>query len=145
MVQTATLAGQLVEAIAHHPGCGLDELVMLCPDYTWNQIFLEVDRLSRSGHLQLVQIGRGRYAVAVLTHARSCAPRSREAPLSLPIPTQSQQDGQCERCGGLMVWEGYDKFNGWRCILCEERIDPVTLSQRQKPVPPAFGIVHVNR
>lgn len=51
MGQTITLVDQLIQVIVDHPGCGLDEWVMLCPEYTWNQIFLEVDRLSRSGHL----------------------------------------------------------------------------------------------
>ncbi len=52
MGQTATLADQLVQVIEHYPGYGLDELVMLCPDYPWNQILLEVDRLSREDYLQ---------------------------------------------------------------------------------------------
>jgi len=83
MEQTTALADQLVQAITDHPGCGLDELVMLCPDYTWNQIFLEADRLSRSGHRQLVRVGRGRYAVWALTHQQGCPPQSPEVPFSL--------------------------------------------------------------
>ena len=133
MAQSATTPADLImEAIAHHPSCGLDELVMLCPDCTWNQIFLEVDRLSRCGHLRLVLIGPGRYAVAVPTDERSYEPQARDAPLRLPVLTRCRQDGQCERCGGLMVSEDCDNFKGWRCILCGERIDPVILAQRQK-------------
>jgi hypothetical protein len=104
MVQTTTLAEQLLEVIAQHPGSGLDELVMLCPDYTWNQIFLEVDHLSRCGHLQLVQISPGRYAVSVLTHWRFYAPQSREARLSLRNLTQSQQDGHA--IAVVALWSG---------------------------------------
>jgi hypothetical protein len=63
MARSATPADLIVERIAHHPGCCLDDLVRVCPELTWNQIFLEVDRLSRAGRLRLALIGPGRYAV----------------------------------------------------------------------------------
>lgn len=34
-----------------------------------------------------------------------------------------------------MVTETYEDFRGRRCILCGERIDPVILAQRYRPVP----------
>lgn len=33
--------------------CGIDEIVALCPGLTWNQVFLAIDHLSRSGQIQL--------------------------------------------------------------------------------------------
>lgn len=30
--------------------CSLDDVTQLCPDLTWNQVFLAVDLLSRTGH-----------------------------------------------------------------------------------------------
>ena len=35
MERSATSVNLIMKAIAHHPGCGLDELVTICPDLTW--------------------------------------------------------------------------------------------------------------
>ena len=35
------------------------------PSYTWNQVFLEVDRMSRTGELRLLFRGPGLYAVSL--------------------------------------------------------------------------------
>jgi hypothetical protein len=43
--------------------CDMEELVRACSSCTWNQVFLEVDRLTRTGELRLVSRGRGVYAV----------------------------------------------------------------------------------
>lgn len=57
MARSTTPADLIMEAIAHHPGYGLDELVTVCPTLIWDQIFLEVDQLSRAGHLRLLLTG----------------------------------------------------------------------------------------
>lgn len=132
MARSATLADQIVEIIAQHPVCDLDDVVKVCPELTWNQIFLEVDRLSRDGVLKLALIGPGRYVVKGPPNAGSRMRRSRERPVPMPALERLPQDAQCERCGGLIVSEEYDDFNGWRCILCGERVDPVILAQRRK-------------
>lgn len=51
MAQNPTPADLIVDRIACHPGCSLDELAIFCPELTWNQVFLEVDRLSRTGRV----------------------------------------------------------------------------------------------
>lgn len=135
MARSATPADLIVETIAHHPGCCLDDLVRVCPELTWNQIFLEVDRLSRTGHLRLVLIGPGHYAVEVSPNAGSRMRRSREGPVRMPALERQPQDAQCGRCGGLMVAETYEDFRGRRCVLCGDRIDPVILARRRRPVP----------
>ena len=62
MTQTATT--QAVMDIVHRsPGCDLEEIVHQCPDLTWNQIFLEIDRLSRAGNVILNLQQRGHYSV----------------------------------------------------------------------------------
>lgn len=33
--------------------CTLEELVNLCPELTWSQVFLAVDHLSRSGQIRV--------------------------------------------------------------------------------------------
>jgi len=51
------VAKQILEVVKAHPGCGLDELASLLPDFSWSEIFVEVDRMSRSGQLRLTKNG----------------------------------------------------------------------------------------
>ena len=145
MTGNATLADRIIECIAHHPGCGLDDIVTFCPELTRNQIFLEVDRLSRDGILKLAVAGTSRYTIVVSTEENCCAPQLEDAPALPPAPARSRQDTQCERCSGLMVSEDYDDFNGWRCILCGERVDPMILVQRRKSESPCRRTVQASR
>jgi hypothetical protein len=145
MAQSPTPSDLIVEGIAHHPGCCLDDLMRMCPELTWNQIFLEVDQLSRTGRLRLALIGPGRYAVELPTHAVSCMRQSREEPVPPPTPEWHPQDARCERCSGLMVSERDNEFLGWRCILCGERTDPVILAQRRKSELACLWTVHAGR
>lgn len=39
--------------------CPLEEVMDLCPDITWNQAFLAIDQLSRTGHV-LVRVDSDR-------------------------------------------------------------------------------------
>ena len=48
---------RILEIVKAHPGCGLDELTSLLPDFSWSEIFVEVDRMSRSGQLRLTRTG----------------------------------------------------------------------------------------
>lgn len=53
--------------------CALEDVVGLCPDLTWNQVFLAIDYLSRTGEIR-VTIDPGRtYRV------RASRPRQVEA------------------------------------------------------------------
>ncbi|MBH0189685.1 MAG: hypothetical protein HP493_12850 [Nitrospira sp.] len=49
--------------VARCPECDLEEIVHNCAGLTWNQIFLEIDRLSREGDVILTLQGRGQYRV----------------------------------------------------------------------------------
>lgn len=135
MARSATSADLIMEAIVRHPGFGLDELAAVCPTLTWDQIFLEVDRLSRDGRLRLLLIGPGRYVVEVPAGTVSRVRSSQEGPVPLSAPEWHPQDTRCERCRGLMVSERDDEFMGWRCILCGERTDPMILAQRHRTHP----------
>lgn len=53
----------ILEAVRRTHECDMEELVRVSPSYTWNQVFLEVDRLSRTGELRLISKGKGMYAV----------------------------------------------------------------------------------
>lgn len=146
MAQSATTPADLIiQSIAHHPGCCLDDLVRFCPELTWNQIFSEVDRLSREGVLKLALVGPGRYTLVVPPEEPLRAPLSEMASVRPAVPAPARQDTQCERCGGLMVSENDDDFSGWRCILCGERVDPMILAQRRQSASPRLPTVRSSR
>ncbi len=69
---------QTMEVIVRSPGCTMEELVIECPDLTWNQVFNELDRLSRLGHIKLALKGPGQY---VATLRDQLYPRSGRARL----------------------------------------------------------------
>ena len=65
MAREATAAELILAAVAvaQGRGCLFEELSGACPELTWNQIFLEVDRLSRKGQVRLSQDKPGVYRV----------------------------------------------------------------------------------
>jgi hypothetical protein len=63
MSQLGTVAERILNAVHGAPGCELDELVLRVPELTWNQVFLEVDRLSRAGQVRVTAMGEGTYAI----------------------------------------------------------------------------------
>jgi hypothetical protein len=56
---------------------GLEELLNDFPSYTWNQVFLEVDRMSRTGSLRLLSRGPGLYAVCLPVETAQPQPEER--------------------------------------------------------------------
>ena len=58
-----TVAERILDAVHCAPGCQLDDLVLRLPGLTWNQVFLEVDRLSRTGQVRVTAMGEGTYAI----------------------------------------------------------------------------------
>jgi len=66
MPATMSPATQIIEVLARSNGCLLEEIVDQCSDLTWNQVFLEVDRLSRTGEIRLGLRGPGRYIVTAV-------------------------------------------------------------------------------
>jgi hypothetical protein len=63
MSQLETLADRILDAVRRAPGCQLDELMLSVPELTWNQVFLEVDRLSRTGQVRMTAMGKGTYTI----------------------------------------------------------------------------------
>jgi hypothetical protein len=57
---------QIMEVLARSNGCLLEEIVHECSGLTWNQIFLELDRLSRTGEIRLRLRGPGQYVVTAV-------------------------------------------------------------------------------
>ncbi len=56
---------RVLTVIAHSPGATLDNVVLQCPDLTWNQIFLAIDRLSRNGEMQVIAKSPGVYTLSL--------------------------------------------------------------------------------
>ncbi len=63
MTQHQTVEDQIIDIVRRTHICDLEEVARQCDDLTWNQVFLAVDRLSRSGELMLVSKGRGTYSL----------------------------------------------------------------------------------
>jgi hypothetical protein len=63
MLQLGTVADRILDAVHGGPGCQLDDLVLRLPELTWNQVFLEVDRLSRTGQVRVTALGEGTYTI----------------------------------------------------------------------------------
>jgi len=51
-------------------GCDLDTLTRSLSDLSWGQVFLEVDRLSREGQVQVTLDPRGCYMIRLPDHSR---------------------------------------------------------------------------
>ncbi len=43
--------------------CPMEEVMSLCPELTWNQVFLAIDYLSRSGQIRVTLDGDRTYRV----------------------------------------------------------------------------------
>ncbi len=74
MPPQCTTGQQALEVIIRSPGAMVDDVVFQCPDLTWNQIFLAIDRLSREGSLRLTPKGQGLYAIQVADQASQNTP-----------------------------------------------------------------------
>ncbi len=61
----------ILNVIARSPGCNLEDIVFNCQGLTWNQVFLEVDRLSRDGQICLIQQRPGCYIVTQPTSRKA--------------------------------------------------------------------------
>ena len=63
MEQEITIEDQVIDIVSRTHFCDLEEIMRQCVNLTWNQVFFAVDRLSRSGKIDLVPRGRGMYAL----------------------------------------------------------------------------------
>jgi hypothetical protein len=81
--QQGTVADRILKAVRHAPGCQLDDLERSCPGLTWNQVFLAVDRLSRTGQVRVTAKGLGVYTVRLPT--KDSPGRSKQPPRHVPL------------------------------------------------------------
>ncbi|HXV68147.1 MAG TPA: hypothetical protein VD738_04405, partial [Nitrospira sp.] len=55
---------RVLDVIVRSSECELEELILKCDGLTWNQVFLAIDRLSRSGDVQLTLKRPGVYVLS---------------------------------------------------------------------------------
>ena len=59
------LRKRIFRIVRKHKMCDLDELILECTSFSWTEVFLEVDQLSRSGELRLLCKKTGEYTVTL--------------------------------------------------------------------------------
>ncbi len=59
---------RILELIGSMPGCKIDDIVGKASDLTWNQVFAEIDRLSRTGRVLVTLHRRGEYMLTLPSH-----------------------------------------------------------------------------
>jgi hypothetical protein len=79
MTQQTTVEDQVINMLERTQVCDLEEITRQCTDLTWNQVFLAVDRLSRSGEILLMPRGRGMYTLT-FPHRQEGRPDRRPLP-----------------------------------------------------------------
>ncbi|GKS60104.1 hypothetical protein YTPLAS18_36310 [Nitrospira sp.] len=58
---------RIIELIASMPGCQIDDLLGRDRTLSWNQVFAEIDHLSRTGQILVTLRGRGEYFLSLPT------------------------------------------------------------------------------
>ena len=79
MAQHTTVEAQVIDILERTQACDLEEVTRQCTDLTWNQVFLAVDRLSRSGEIILMPRSRGMYTLT-FPHRQDGRPDRRSLP-----------------------------------------------------------------
>lgn len=54
MLQQVTIGDQILEMVRASPDCTFAEVAQQLPELHWYDVFLEVERLSRLGHLRVI-------------------------------------------------------------------------------------------
>jgi len=70
MASQKPVTERILGAVKHTHGCDLDTLAESLPELTWNQVFLEVDRLSRKGEILVTFATGGRYMIHLPEHQK---------------------------------------------------------------------------
>ena len=55
----------VVETLQRSGPCCLDDVVTYLPNFSWGQVFLAVDRMSRDGRVSLLQLGCSTYQITL--------------------------------------------------------------------------------
>ena len=66
MAVSLTVSDRILEVMRRTPECRLDDLVLTCGDFSWQEILLEVNHLSQEGRLQLTLISARAFTVRLV-------------------------------------------------------------------------------
>jgi hypothetical protein len=55
----------IFETLQRSGPCCLDDIVAYLPNFSWGEVFLVVDRMSRGGQVSLLQLGCSTYQIAL--------------------------------------------------------------------------------
>jgi hypothetical protein len=125
MSQLGTVAERILDAVHDAPGCELDDLVLRLPELTWNQVFLEVDRLSRTGQVRVTAMGEGTYAIRLPKNEKQTQTphisreTQKEAPMPFSIRPFRRSPEQCSVTYHVGPFQGQGtvwnlSLNGWK-------------------------------
>ena len=67
--QSRDVEAAIIEELERRGPCTMDELLQALPGYSWNQLFMTVDRLSRTARVRLQRPTRLEYQVSVASHS----------------------------------------------------------------------------
>jgi Protein of unknown function (DUF2934) len=81
-----------MEVIIRSPGSLLEEVVLECPGLTWNQVFIEIERMSRAGLVQFQAKGLRLYTVTPSTRCKPSTSSNREE-VSMRTQTMKESAG----------------------------------------------------
>lgn len=70
MAPSQPVTGRILRAVKQAHRCDLDSLAIDLPELTWNQVFIEIDRLSRNGELIVTCDNRGQYMIQLPGHKK---------------------------------------------------------------------------
>lgn len=65
MIRFSQIESAILQRLARRGPCTIDELVQRLPDYSWNQVFTSVDRLSRGSFLTIRHPTTFQYVVSL--------------------------------------------------------------------------------
>jgi hypothetical protein len=80
MAQEITAEDQVIDSMLHTRTCALEDVARRCPNLTWNQSFLVVDHLSRTGQVRLMPTKEGGGYTLTLLHRQDGRPDRRSLP-----------------------------------------------------------------
>ncbi len=72
MAQHTPVEDQVIAMLHRDHTCDLEEVTRTCTNVTWNEVFLAVDRMSRSGEIMLVPRGQRTYTVTFPHRQEGC-------------------------------------------------------------------------
>mgnify|MGYP001271602622 CR=1 FL=1 len=70
MAASQPVTDRVLRAVKRAHRCDLDSLASSLPELTWNQVFFEIDRLSRNGELVVTFDTRGQYMIQLPEHKK---------------------------------------------------------------------------